>query len=134
MNSSPKMEWTYCSLTVCECQISTPCLAFARCKWTVVLKWNELTVHLQRANARSPYLVWHLRAVSEHVHLQLEISALSDCFYLRFQEYSILKTILFNTNKQYHLKIKFILFYCISCHFRQFIEKWNKNSVLNCIE
>ena len=38
---------------------------------------------------------------------QLEISALSDCFYLRFQEYSILKTILFNTNKQYHLEILF---------------------------
>ena len=32
--------------------------------------WKELTVHLQRANARSAHLVWHLRAVSEHVHLQ----------------------------------------------------------------
>ena len=39
----------------------------------------------------------------------LEISALSDCFYLRFQEYSILKTILFNTKKRYHLKIYFLI-------------------------
>ena len=48
---------------------------------------------------------------------QLEISALSDCFYLWFQEYSILKTILFNTNKQYHLEIKF---YFILLHFSPF--------------
>ena len=47
----------------------------------------------------------------------LEISALSDCFYLRFQEYSILKTILFNTKKRYHLKI---IFFLISLHFLPF--------------
>ena len=49
--------------------------------------------------------------------IYVEISALSDCFYLRFQEYSILKTILFNTNKQYHLENFFLK---ILLHFSPF--------------
>ena len=59
------------------------------------------------------------------VYLVLEISALSDCFYLRFQEYSILKRILFNTNKRYYLKIiffYFIAFLAISDNYKHFLK------------
>ena len=34
-----------CSLTACECQISTPSLAFARCKWTCSLTARECQIN-----------------------------------------------------------------------------------------
>ena len=56
---------------------------------------------------------------------RVEISALSNCFCLRFQEYSILKRILFNNNKGYHLEIiffNFIAFLAISDNYKHFLK------------
>ena len=79
------------------------------------------------ANNGNNLLRWVVLVVTHIlIYLQLEISALSDCFYLRFQEYSILKRILFNTNKRYHLKIifffYFIAFLAISDNYKHFLK------------
>ena len=47
-----------CSLTVRECQISTPSLAFMHCKWTVVLKWTMCSLTARECQISTPSLVF----------------------------------------------------------------------------